>query len=107
MNGGVDVREGDLYRVINIDGVIFTIYYGYYEEIDRFGKYNEPIPIYPNFNENPQYNMRGEPFVTHMQDICEHYDGVLNGDSCNTCKHYEKREDLLGICLCEKNRKRE
>ncbi len=107
MNGKLRAREGDLYREINIEGVIFSIHYGYYEDKDRFGKYNDPIPIYPNFGENPQYNTRGEPFVTHMQDVCEHYFGKVVGDTCHTCAYYRSCEDLLGICLCDKNRKRE
>ena len=102
MSGGLNAKEGDLYRIINIDGVQFDIHYGYYEEKDRFGKYNDPIPIYPNFSENPQYNIRGEPFVTQMQDVCEHYEAQRDGDSCHACIHYKECEDLIGICRCEK-----
>lgn len=107
MDGVIKAKEGDLYRVIDVDGVVFNIHYGYYEEKDRFGKYNDPIPIYPNFTENPQYNIRGEPFVTHMQDMCEHYEGRRNSDSCHTCIYYKECEDLLGVCRCVKNRKTE
>ena len=85
MSGSLNAKEGDLYRIINIDGVQFDIHYGYYEEKDRFGKYNDSIPIYPNFSENPQYNIRGEPFVTQMQDVCEHYEAQRDGDSCHAC----------------------
>ena len=76
------VKEGDLYRVLEIGGARFEIRYGYYEELDRVGKYNDPIPIYPNFLENPQYNNEGYPFVTEMQDTCVYYDGSKTQEFC-------------------------
>ena len=35
------IKEGDLYKVITIYGKTFELYYGYYEEKDRYSKYNE------------------------------------------------------------------
>lgn len=99
------VREGDLYKSIVIDDVTFEIRYGYYEEQDRFGKYNDPIPVYPDFTRAPIYNKEGKPFATEMQDKCPMYQGKPHGDGCNTCIYYEKCEDLLGICQCEKNKR--
>ena len=42
-------RDGDIYKVIKISNQEFTIKYGYYEEQDRYSKYDEPIPIFPDF----------------------------------------------------------
>ena len=92
------IREGDLYKIINIDGIKFVIKYGYYDEKERHSKYNEPIPIYPNFNEKPQYSKCGKKFVTQMEDKCKYYDGDKNHDSCNKCKYFISKEDLIGLC---------
>lgn len=97
-------KEGDRYRTIIIDQVRFDIHYGYYEEKDRYGKYNDPIPIYPDLIKHPKFNNQGYRIVTEMQDKCLYYDEKLQTDSCIGCNHYQKKEDLIGICLCEENR---
>ena len=99
-------QEGDLYRSIIYDDLRFDIRYGYYDEMDRYGKYNDPIPIYPDFVKQAQYTSKGEPFVTQMQDPCEHYSSLKNGDNCYSCEYYKGVEDLLGICTCIQNRRK-
>lgn len=98
------IKEGDVYQIINLDGIIFEIRYGYYDEKDRVGKYNDPIPIYPNFLAKPQYNNEGYPFVTEMQDICEEFDGKMLVDICCGCTYFEKGNDLIGICKCPRKK---
>lgn len=100
-------REGDLYQVLTVEGKRFKIRYGYYEETDRISKYNDPIPIYPDFIKEPLYNNEGQPFVTEMQDVCEHFKGKMLVDICCGCSYYKKGDDLIGTCTCVKNRKRE
>ena len=102
--GRQKIKEGDVYGIFKIGEDTFEIRYGYYDENDRIGKYNDPIPIYPNFIKNPQYNSEGYPFVTEMQDICEHFEGQLLVDICCGCTHFKKGDDLIGICQCEKKR---
>ncbi len=99
-------REGDLYRVIELQGTRFEIRYGYYEEIDRKHK---PMAIYPNFAETPTYTSDGAPFVTHMQEPCRFYrrNGTDTDEDCSTCAHMQQGEELIGICTCVHNRKRE
>ena len=99
------IKEGDLYNVFKIGSDVFEIRYGYYSESDRFGKYNDPIPIYPDFLKNPKYNNEGFPFVTEMQDTCHYFEGNLLVDICCGCKHFEKGDDLIGICKCPKRNK--
>jgi len=95
-------KEGDLYKVITAHGKTFELYYGYYEEIDRHSKYNEPRELYPNFLENPVYTDDGVPFVTAMQKTCKHFKGEVDEDNtCYQCKYYEKCEELLGVCRCK------
>ena len=35
MDGVIKAKEGDLYRVIDVDGVVFNIHYGYYEYFQK------------------------------------------------------------------------
>ena len=99
------LKEGDLYKIINLFGKTFELRYGYYTESERNSKFNEVIPIYPNFVKDPQYTNEGHPFVTQMQDICDFYVGEPNGEDCFSCKHYRHGDDLLGICVCAFNKK--
>ncbi len=99
------MKEGDLYRILEIGGASFEIRYGYYEEADRVGKYNDPIPIYPNFLAEPQYNNEGYLFVTEMQDACNYYEGIPNQDFCRACSHFRGEDDLIGVCTHHKTRK--
>lgn len=99
-------KEGDLYKVITAQGKTFEIYYGYYEEADRYSPYAEPVEIYPRFTEEPVYTDGGMPFVTEMQDVCRHFQGVQSRDNtCGECAYYKKCEDLLGVCTCPYNRR--
>ena len=99
-------KEGELFKEIRIYGKIFEIKYGFYEEKDRYAKYAEPVEIYPNFIENPQFTDDGVPFATAMQIPCEHFEGKIDENSvCDNCKHYRQCEHLLGICECPANRK--
>lgn len=98
-------KEGDLYRTVTVSGKTFSIYYGYYEDFERYSQYNEPIPIYPDFVKHPQYTDNGTPFATAMQDICGFYSGAAAGDSCADCIHFRKCEELLGLCVCPWNKR--
>ena len=102
----VKPKEGQLYKVLTVHGKEFPLYYGYYEEKDRYSKYNDPVEIYPNFIACPIYTDDGIPFATAMQDICKHFNGTKDEDStCFHCSYYKKCEELLGICTCPKNKK--
>ena len=99
-------REGELYKEISAHGRVFRLYYGYYEENDRYSKYNEPVELYPDFIKNPVYTDEGVPFATAMQDPCQFFKGKRDEDStCYHCSYYNKCEELLGICTCTGNRK--
>ncbi len=100
----MDIKEGDLYKRITVMGRTFPLYYGYYDEIERHSKYNDPIPIYPNFLEEPQYADNGVPFVTAMQNACSYYEGHDAEYGCQSCKHYMECEDLIGICRCQERK---
>lgn len=89
-------EEGKVYKIVCSHGRVFDIRYGYYEEYERAR--GEPIPIYPNFNKNPEYTDEGYPFVTAMQDVCSHFEGEDSGLGCYGCRHFDHGDDLIGIC---------
>lgn len=100
-------QEGDLYKVITAHGKTFALYYGYYEETDRQNPDVEPMEMYPNFLKTPVYTDAGIPFVTAMQKPCIYFQGEVCEDNiCYQCLHYEKCEELLGICKCETRQKK-
>ena len=99
--------EGELYKIIRAYGISFEIYYGYYDDVDRQNPFIEPMEMYPDFIENPIYTDSGIPFVTAMQATCKHYKGEYDEDNtCYQCLHYEKCEELLGVCRCRARQKK-
>ena len=100
-------KEGELYRVVMTFGKIFELRYGYYDDCDRQNPLCEPDIIYPDFTESPLYTDTGAPFVTMMQDACEHYKGAkkrTQDTTCEECKFFRRGEEWFGICVCEKNK---
>ena len=98
-------REGELYRIIELGGVTFKLYYGYYEQRDRENPLCEPIPIDPDFQKAPEYTSDGFAFATDMQDACEHYAGSDPESGCFGCRYYKRGEEFLGICTCPQKRR--
>lgn len=99
------MKEGELYKSVTVHGRTFELRYGYYDEKERFGRYSEPIPIYPDFTRDPQYTDDGQPFVTAMQDPCEHFIGRDRSIGCYGCSYFSDGDDLLGVCACKSNRR--
>ena len=97
-------KEGEFYKEVSVDGKIFKLYYGYYEELDKDSVFNEPIPIYPDLASELVYTLDGFRIVTAMQDVCGRYNGKDGGDSCDMCVYFEKNAELFGICRCYGNK---
>jgi hypothetical protein len=97
-------KEGEIFKIIKLHGKSFELRYGYYEDYERESEYGEPIPIYPDFLNHPQYSDDGYPFATQMQDRC--CDAIIlgDGDCCADCVYYHQGEELLGLCKCDKKR---
>ncbi len=98
------ISDGDLFKIINIYGNKFEIRYGYYEDYEKWG---EPIPIYPNFKENPVYTSDGKPFVTQMQEICGNGSSKFKEGFCADCKYFKQGDDLIGVCKNPKNKRKQ
>lgn len=88
-------KDGDIYKLINIEDKTFEIRYGYYEDFER--ENNDPVPIYPDFLKEP-IHVGGVPLVTAMQDACDSFDGSDRDIGCFACKYYESCDDLIGRC---------
>ena len=97
-------KEGELYGVFDVFGKRFPIYYGFYEEYERESRWNDPVPIYPDFRAEPQYDGEGRPIVTAMQLACESYEGNEDDDRCGRCTHFQPGEALFGVCECAERR---
>ena len=99
------IRDGDLYTRMNIDGREIEIRYGYYADYER-GR-QEPIPIYPDFTEEPMYTKDGYPLATAMQDVCDRFEGGDPDMGCFSCKYFLPREDFLGVCTNDERKIKE
>lgn len=96
-------KEGDLFKVITAYGKTFEIYYGYYDDADRRNPCVEPMEMYPDFSASPVFTDDGYPFVVAMQKPCGYFCGEPDEDNtCYQCKHYERCEELIGVCRHEK-----
>ena len=97
------VKDGDLYKTVQLYGASFELRYGYYEEFERAA--GEPIPIYPDFRREPKYTPDGRHFVTQMQELCEHGASQFKEGCCADCRYYRDGEELIGVCDCPENRR--
>lgn len=94
-------REGDLYKVIDVEKNTFKIHYGYYEESERDKV--EPLPVFPNLKESPVYTADGKPIVTAIQEPCEYYSPLNKERSeewCGDCISYLDADKEISICGC-------
>lgn len=95
-------KVGDIYKTVELDGKSFELKYGYYEEYEK--DRTDPIPIYPDFKKEPVYTSDGKPFVTAMQDVCQHFEGEQIERLCFECRYYSQKDELIGVCNNAKNR---
>ncbi len=103
-----NIRDGDLYKIIELGGRTIELRYGYYDPALDRGRI-DPMPIYPNFKKAPLYTADRYAIVTADQDVCEHFTPKprISGEGwCNDCEYLEKHEEFLGICRCPMNRER-
>ena len=94
-----EIREGDLYRSVVVDGIRFDILYGYYEDFER--KACDPIPVYPDLEKNPVYTNHGYRIVTQIQSPCNWFtkrDRKCDDEWCRSCKYFEDEHKLIGVC---------
>ena len=98
-----NVKEGELYKTVEIYGHRIELLYGYYEDYER--NRGEPIPIYPDLKSSPIYTSEGFPIVTQMQDLCVHSQCRFQDGCCGECDHFRQCVELFGVCANPKNQK--
>lgn len=101
------IKEGTLYKSVEIEGVLFDIYYGYECEGERAHGW-DPSPLYPDFAKNPLHTKNGKPFALIYDEPCDEYLPISKTTECiccANCKLFEKREEIIGVCNAEKRRK--
>ena len=97
--------EGEIYKVVEIDGNKFELRYGYNEEFER--EQGIPVVLFPDLKSSPRYTEDGYRIVTSVQEPCEHYvpaDSDQFEDWCADCVHYPGVHHEIGVCKCKKNR---
>jgi hypothetical protein len=100
---GEDKRPHRVYRA---GGRSFPVY------LEEDGKTGERHPVYPNFEERPEYTAEGRPFATAAQEACPHRRPKIAGGSppgdCGGCGWFYRENtpyDLIGVCMCDARRK--
>lgn len=104
-----NIKEGTLYKITEVEGTRFELYYGYDSEEEKRRGW-EPTPIYPDFIGQPQYTASGLRFANAFQEVCSHYHKKPtenDDDWCDLCEHFERGDDYIGVCKCQRNKKNE
>ena len=97
--------EGAIYKTITAFDNTFEVRYGFYDDFERDSENAYPVPIYPDFRENPLYTKDGYPFVTKMQELCEFGSSKFADGCCADCPHFVHGAEMIGICTCDENRR--
>ena len=91
----------NLFRVFQVAGRKFSIYYEYYEQMGK------SYPDYPDFVSCPEYTEEGYAFAHYVQEGCPYgaaKDGSLGiPENCGMCSYFrwEKLDIPIGVCFNE------
>lgn len=99
-------ERGRLYKIYRVGGRSFPIYLEYDEQLQ------ESYPVYPDFEEHPEYTVEGRPFATAGQESCpcrkpRDGDRPLPSD-CGGCGWFYREQtpyDPIGVCTCDGRRR--
>jgi len=99
-------EQKEPYRVYRVGGRTFPVY------LETDGQTGESFPVYPDFEESPEYTGEGRPFATSAQESCPH--GKPKGPGkpppgdCGDCGWFLREQtpyDPIGICMCDARRR--
>ncbi|HOG46462.1 MAG TPA: hypothetical protein PLJ35_02670 [Anaerolineae bacterium] len=100
-------EEKQPYKVCRVGGHSFYIYLEYDEQLD------ESYPVYPDFEQHPDYTAEGRPFATAEQESCSCRKPKAAGEAlpgdCGGCGWFYREQtpyDPIGICLCDARRRK-
>lgn len=94
--------EGELYKVIHIDGHLFELRYGYHADFER--EHCHPVVLFPDLVSTPVFTRDGRPIVTAIQEPCRYYtvpEGQPPEQWCADCIYFPGVHQEMGICSCE------
>ena len=110
----MDSRQAKPSRIHHVGGRDFLIHQ---EFDDLLGQY---IPVYPDFEENPEYTDDGKPFKLSLDEGCSSFQSAHKENSqlceqdaysdCGCCCFFYRGEtplDLIGICTCSALQKKQ
>ncbi|MEM5770448.1 MAG: hypothetical protein AAGU32_19505 [Bacillota bacterium] len=94
------------YKVCRVGKRQFPICFEYDQQL------NESYPVYPDFEQHPEYTDDGRPFATAVQESCPYCSPVAPGgllpSDCGGCGWFFREEtpyDPIGVCMCDGRRK--
>lgn len=89
-------------KTYHVGGRTFPVYLEYDEEME------ESYPVYPDFEEHPEYTDEGRPFATAAQESCPNAKPGAPGEvppgDCGGCGWFYREQtpcDPIGICMCD------
>jgi hypothetical protein len=98
-------EKKELYKVYQVGVREFSVYFEYDDQL------GESYPVYPDFEEHPEYTSEGRPFATAEQDSCSHCKPGVSGkplpSDCGGCGWFYREQtpyDIIGICMCDARR---
>lgn len=93
------------YKTYQVGGKSFPVYIEYDEQ------FNESYPVYPDFEQHPEYTDKGRPFATAEQESCPYCKPDVPGKDppgdCGGCGWFYREQtpyDPIGICMCDTRR---
>jgi len=95
------------YKICQAGGRRFSIFLEYDEEL------KESYPVYPDFEQYPEYTDDGRPFATAEQESCScckpNAPGKRPPGDCGSCGWLYREHtpyDPIGICMCDALRRK-
>ena len=97
--------EGQLYKIVQIDGHMFELRYGYHEDFER--EHCHPVVLFPDLENEPMFTQDGYRIVTAVQEPCRYYTvpaEQVPEQWCADCVYYPDVHQEIGICRSEEQR---
>lgn len=90
------------YKIFRVGGRRFEIFCEYDSTT------GESCPVFPDFEEHPEYTAEGRPFTTADRDDCPYCKSKTPGEEppgdCGGCAWFNREEspqDVIGVCMCD------
>lgn len=103
----MELEQKRLYKVFRVGGRCFPVYLEYDEQ------FRESYPVYPNFEERPEYTNEGRTFATAGQESCAHCKPSAPGKpppgDCGGCGWFYREQahyDPIGVCMSDAQRRK-